>query len=100
MTSDDLSAQQTLLARAKALHGQVPLIDGHNDYPWALRENAALGSGVVEAACKTLVTQRPKISGASWSRPGSAGVLYVRTLVQSDRFDDALRFRHRSPHAA
>jgi membrane dipeptidase len=30
-----------LLARAKALHKQVPLIDGHNDYPWALRENAA-----------------------------------------------------------
>jgi hypothetical protein len=37
MTSDDLSAQQNLLARAKALHGQAPLIDGHNDYPWALR---------------------------------------------------------------
>jgi membrane dipeptidase len=29
-----------LLARARALHSQVPLIDGHNDYPWALRENA------------------------------------------------------------
>ena len=37
MTSDNLSAQPTLLARAKALHAQVPLIDGHNDYPWALR---------------------------------------------------------------
>jgi membrane dipeptidase len=37
MTSSDLSAQHTLLARAKALHAQVPLIDGHNDYPWALR---------------------------------------------------------------
>jgi membrane dipeptidase len=30
-----------LLDRARALHKQVPLIDGHNDYPWALRENAA-----------------------------------------------------------
>ena len=28
-----------LLARAMALHKQVPLIDGHNDYPWALRQN-------------------------------------------------------------
>jgi membrane dipeptidase len=27
------------LARARALHKQVPLIDGHNDYPWAVREN-------------------------------------------------------------
>jgi len=30
-----------LLARARALHREVPLIDGHNDYPWALRENNA-----------------------------------------------------------
>src|SRR5215210_2096287 len=30
----------TLLERAKAIHKQSPLIDGHNDYPWALRENA------------------------------------------------------------
>src|SRR6476620_3587914 len=29
-----------LLARAQALHRQTPLIDGHNDYPWALREKA------------------------------------------------------------
>src|SRR5688572_2412711 len=28
-----------LIQRAKALHKQVPLIDGHNDYPWAVREN-------------------------------------------------------------
>jgi membrane dipeptidase len=27
-----------LLARARALHAKVPLVDGHNDYPWALRE--------------------------------------------------------------
>src|SRR5687768_1967649 len=36
-------AQQTgdaaLITRARALHKQVPLIDGHNDYPWAVREN-------------------------------------------------------------
>jgi membrane dipeptidase len=35
-------AQQTgdaaLINRARALHKQVPLIDGHNDYPWAVRE--------------------------------------------------------------
>jgi membrane dipeptidase len=27
-----------LLERARALHKQVPLVDGHNDYPWAVRE--------------------------------------------------------------
>jgi len=34
------SADSALLQRARALHKQVPLIDGHNDYPWALREKA------------------------------------------------------------
>jgi membrane dipeptidase len=29
-----------LLERARALHNSVPLIDGHNDYPWELREKA------------------------------------------------------------
>ena len=31
------SAQADLVSRARTLHRQVPLIDGHNDYPWALR---------------------------------------------------------------
>ena len=33
-------AGTALLDRARALHKQAPLIDGHNDYPWALREKA------------------------------------------------------------
>jgi membrane dipeptidase len=33
------AGQSALLERARALHKQVPLIDGHNDYPWAVREN-------------------------------------------------------------
>jgi len=30
-----------LVERAQAIHKEVPLIDGHNDYPWAVRENVA-----------------------------------------------------------
>lgn len=70
------------------------------DYPRAAAEGAALGSGIVEAACKTLVTQRLKVSGASWTRPGAAGVLYVRSLIQSGRFEDALRFHDGHRYAA
>jgi membrane dipeptidase len=32
-----VEAQSDPLTRARALHKQAPLIDGHNDYPWALR---------------------------------------------------------------
>jgi membrane dipeptidase len=33
------AAPADLLARARALHRETPLIDGHNDYPWALRQH-------------------------------------------------------------
>ena len=38
------SAQPNLLDRARALHRQALLVDGHNDYPWALREHDAARS--------------------------------------------------------
>jgi membrane dipeptidase len=41
ITSDFQRSESELLERARAIHKQAPLIDGHNDYPWALRENAA-----------------------------------------------------------
>jgi membrane dipeptidase len=44
LSGTTLGSQQptdaALLERARALHKQTPLIDGHNDYPWALREKA------------------------------------------------------------
>jgi len=35
----DAQQGSDLLVRARAIHREVPLIDGHNDYPWALREH-------------------------------------------------------------
>ena len=46
-------------------------------------------SGVVEAACKTLVTQRLKCSGMRWGLEGGQAILTVRGWTQSDRFDAA-----------
>ena len=37
-----------------------------------------IGSGVVEAACKTLVTQRMKNSGMSWGTDGGQAILTMR----------------------
>ena len=48
-----------------------------------------IGSGVVEAANKVLVTQRMKRSGQRWGRQGGQGVLAFRALLKSDRFDRA-----------
>jgi hypothetical protein len=52
-------------------------------------EGLPIGSGVVEAACKTLVTQRMKNSGMRWSQDGGQAILNVRGWAQSERFDQA-----------
>lgn len=48
-----------------------------------------IGSGPVEAACKTLVAQRMKNSGMRWGTHGGQGILTIRGWCQSDRFDHA-----------
>jgi hypothetical protein len=41
------------------------------------------GSGVTEAACKTVYTQRLKLSGMRWTRPGAQAILNLRVLQLS-----------------
>ena len=43
----------------------------------------AIGSGITEAACKTVFTQRFKRSGMKWSTDGGAAILQIRTLSLS-----------------
>jgi len=40
-----------------------------------------IGSGVTEAACKTLIKQRLCLAGIRWKQPGAAGILNLRALV-------------------
>ena len=56
-------------------------------YAAARAKHLPIGSGVTEASCKTLVTQRLKCSGMRWEIPGGQGVLTIRGLIQSNRFD-------------
>ena len=41
VTAGTQQPSSSLLERARALHKQVPLIDGHNDFPWEVREKSA-----------------------------------------------------------
>lgn len=43
----------------------------------------------MEAACKTLVAQRLKLSGMRWGPRGAQAILTMRGWDQSDRFDKA-----------
>jgi hypothetical protein len=56
-------------------------------YATAQTEDLPIGSGVVEAACKTLATQRLKRSGMRWRQAGGQAILTLRAWVQSERFE-------------
>mgnify|MGYP006296197199 CR=1 FL=1 len=49
-------------------------------YPHHLKQQLPLGSGVTEAACKTVVKQRMCVSGSRWKDEGASCVLALRTL--------------------
>jgi len=49
-------------------------------YSYHSDNNLPIGSGVTEAACKTLVKQRMCISGSRWKDDGASCVLALRTL--------------------
>ena len=46
-----------------------------------------IGSGVVEAACKSIVKCRLCRSGMRWTRRGGQTILTLRALVKSERWD-------------
>lgn len=59
------------------------------DYTNLRAQNLPIGSRVIEATCKTIVTQRMKRSGQRRSIDGGQAILSFRVLAQSDRFDAA-----------
>jgi hypothetical protein len=58
-------------------------------YPEYIRNGLPIASGVMEAACKTLVTQRLKQSGMAWTLTGGQPILTLRSLIQSERWQPA-----------
>ena len=46
-----------------------------------------IGTGVTEATCKVLVTQRMKRSGQRWAEGGGQAILTLRSLLRSGRWD-------------
>ncbi len=55
----------------------------HLQYYAYCQQHIPLGSGVTEAACKTVFTQRLKLSGMAWSHDGAKHILTLRTILLS-----------------
>jgi len=56
---------------------------GRMSYYKFVKENLVIGSGVTEAACKTIIKQRLGGSGMRWKQKGIKMILSLRTLVKT-----------------
>jgi hypothetical protein len=52
-----------------------------------------IGSGVVEAGCKTVIGARCKQSGMFWSQDGAQNILALRCIHASHRLDQFWKYR-------
>ena len=70
-----VEGQADVLTRARAIHKQTPVIDGHNDYPWALRgldPGRDFGKAEISKPVPNLHTDIPRlrqggVGGQFWS---------------------------------
>jgi len=63
---------------------------GRMDYAAARRAGQPVGSGAVEATCKSMIGVRFKRAGARWKEDTAAAVLELRALNLSDRWNLAM----------
>lgn len=77
------TTQQELLKVYNYLHNHVE----HMQYRQFKQQGFPIGSGMVESACKWLITQRFKGTGMRWSESGFNSLLHLRVAWVNGRFD-------------
>ena len=63
-------------------------------YPAFRRQHLFVGSGVVEAGCKTIIGSRLKRSGMFWTLRGATAIVALRCSRLSGEFEDYWESRH------
>ena len=48
------------------------------------QQSFPIGSGVVESACKQIVSERMKLAGMRWKKPGAQAVMTLRCITLSN----------------
>ena len=79
----DFTEQQLKPIDAAITYFQNNIKNKRMDYAEHVAANHPIGSGVTEAACKTIIKQRLCKSGMRWKEKGAAMILSLRTLVKS-----------------
>lgn len=76
-----------------ALYDALTYIDNNRRrlrYASLVEAGLPIGSGMVEATCKTLVAVRMKRSGCRWKEPSGQALLNLRSLACSSRWSQAM----------
>ena len=71
----------------KRVHQYLSTHRSHLQYRQFKKLGFPIGSGMVESACKWLITQRFKGTGMRWSEPGFNHLLHLRLAWVNERFD-------------
>lgn len=70
---------------------EVNFLDKHKEkmrYARFRQQGLFIGSGVIEAGCKTVVCHRLKQSGMEWTVNGANAIIALRCAILSNRFQD------------
>jgi hypothetical protein len=69
-------------------------------YHWFRSRGLFVGSGVVEASCKTVVGQRLKQAGMHWTVAGADAIIALRCQEASNQWETICNHRHNQTPAA
>ena len=91
-TRQECAGKPQAAAVEEALHYFVSNVD-RMQYGTFRAAGYFIGSGVVEAGCKTVIGGRCKQSGMFWSEPGAENILAFRCIHSSRRLEEFWKYR-------
>ena len=83
-------------AKRTAMESEIAYLESHatrTHYGEYRAKGYFIGSGVIEAGCKSVIGRRFKQSGMFWSETGAEDLLSLRCQILGTRFDDIWKAR-------